>query len=144
MFAQGSGHHPCSLADAKETLRDNSLRSNLRLQLAEHGNHFLAEPLAVKRRVETQRLPIKAEAEHRSGLRHRDPQIGQTREMFHPAHFELQVSESPCRQTIRLPASRTILLFESLNPFCVQQSTRRAVELPVLSTRVRRSSARRP
>src|ERR1035437_1461726 len=65
-FAQGSGHDSCGLADAKETLRDHSLRRSLSLQLAEYCNHFLAEPLAVERRVETQQMPIEAEAEHQT------------------------------------------------------------------------------
>src|ERR1035437_3661482 len=67
-------------------------------------------------------------AERQSGLLHRDPHIGQTREMLHPAYFELQVPAASRRQAIRLAPSRTVLLFDSLNPLFLEQPAQRAVE----------------
>jgi len=121
MFAQGSGYNTCGLTDAKLALRQRSPRNSFSLQLAEYCKHFFAELFAVHCRVKTKREPINAKPKHGSCLLHRDPQVRQAREMFHPAYFELQVSASPRCQAICLPPSRALLFFESLNPFFIQQ-----------------------
>lgn len=105
MFAQGSGYNTCGLADARPALRQRSPGNSFSLQLAEYSNHFFAEVFAMHCRVKTKREPIKAKPKHESCLLHRDPQVRQAREMFHPAYFELQVSPSARRQAIRLPPS---------------------------------------
>jgi len=138
MFPQSSSYDPCGLANAKDTLCDDSLRHSLSLPFAEDGKHFLSEPFAVAGGVKTQRMSIKSDAkpwpaewaEHRSCLLRRDSQIRQTSEMFHPAYFELQISASPRRQAISLPAARTVLFFEALDPLFIQQTAQRAIERP--------------
>src|ERR1700686_30438 len=130
MFAQSSCYNTCGLTDEKPALRQHSPRNDLSLQLAEYSNHFFAEPFAVQCRVKTQRELIKAKPKHGSCLLHRYPQVRQPRKMFHPAHFELQIPASPCCQAICLPPSRALLLFESLNPFFIQQPAQRAVKCP--------------
>jgi len=64
MFPQSSSYDPCGLANAKDTLCDDSLRRSLGLQLAEERKHFLAEPFAVASGVKAQRMTIKDQAEH--------------------------------------------------------------------------------
>src|SRR6202158_3840647 len=128
MFAQGPGYNTCGLADTKPALRQCSPRNSLSVQFAEYSNHFFAEPFTVQCRVKTQRELIKAKPKHGSCLLHRYPQVRQPRKMFHPAHFELQISASPCCQAICLPPSRALLFFESFNPFFVQQPPEGAVK----------------
>ncbi len=64
MFAQGASHNSSDLTNAKHTPSDSSLRCVLSQHLAEHINHFLAEPFAVERRIKTKRVLIKPDAQH--------------------------------------------------------------------------------
>ncbi len=95
MFVQSPTQNPDSFADVKNSARKPPLGNILRLQLAEYGRHFLAEPFAVESRVKPQQAAINADAEHRSGLLPCDPQIRQVGELLHPAYFELQILTSP-------------------------------------------------
>jgi hypothetical protein len=68
VLLQGTSNDPGTFADIKDAARDHASRSSLSPDFPEYRNHFLAELIAVRRRIKTQQLPIDTDAKHRSGF----------------------------------------------------------------------------
>jgi hypothetical protein len=68
VLLQGTSNDPGTFADIKDAARDHASRSSLSPDFPEYRNHFLAELIAVWRRVETQQMPVNADTDHRSGF----------------------------------------------------------------------------
>ena len=119
MFAQRAFREPGNFTNVEQALRATAALLLISARASsKHVAHFFGEPLPVFRRIEPQQLLI--EGWHRSVLVGSDTQGGQSREMFHPIHLTLQVAASDRSQSVGLPAARSFLFVESLDPIVVE------------------------